>query len=723
MRLVTGSQARAALAHRILGPAPAESSTGDAILFAHQRHGAEALRRLLERHGGALLADEAGLGKTFTALSVARGRQPLVLAPASLRGMWESAATRMDVGVHFASFESLSRGHVPGREAGVVVIDEAHHLRTRGTRRFAAAAQVCRRAPVLLLSATPVQNREDDLRTLLSLFLGARAYALSGAALSEFIVRHTAPHLFAVQPLPAVREPEWLPPVTDVECLDRLLELPPPVPPRDGADAAALVVYSLTRQWASSRAALAEALRRRLARGLALTDSLRARRMPSRAELAAWSYAEGVQQLSFAELLVAPVPAPDECAALIAQAEQHLGAVRELLNWLQVSPDPDAARISHLRALLGRHAGERMVAFSEFSDTVAAFFGRLVPDERVAMLTHTGGRVAAGPLTRRDVLDRFAPGAAHRFPEAERIQLLLATDVLSEGVGLHDASVLVHLDLAWNPARLEQRVGRLRRLGASRDEISVYLMRPPAGADRLLQMEQRLRRKLTHAARTVGLAGAILPDLDVDRQAAAAAREERIAARLRAWRTADAPLDPVAGAVAAPRAGAVVCVTRNGVPALVGVTGSHVSDARDFVEDLLAHADGADHDVTFDLVERVEGYVSNWLRRLDVGSVVSLPALHTARSRRSLLRRVDGIARRTPRHAQPRLAPLVHAVRAAATATLPAGAERVLEELTRAPMADHAWLQAVGQFAELHARGAPAPEPARIEAMLLLVPD
>src|SRR6185312_16097211 len=85
----------------------------------------------------------------------------------------------------------------------------------------------------------------------------------------------------------------------------------------------------------------------------------------------------------------------------------------------------------------------------------------------VAALTAHGGRVAGGRISRREVLVQFTPhadGAA--VPTADHIRLLIATDVLSEGLDLQRASVVVHLDLPWNPARLEQRVGRVRRLGA-----------------------------------------------------------------------------------------------------------------------------------------------------------------------------------------------------------------------------------------------------------------
>jgi hypothetical protein len=288
---------------------------------------------------------------------------------------------------------------------------------------------------------------------------------------------------------------------------------------------------------------------------------------------------------------------------------------------------------------------------------------------------------------------------------SERIDLLLTTDVLSEGVNLQDASVVVHLDLAWNPARLEQRVGRLRRIGSARDRIAAYLFAPPAPAERMLGLERRLRLKLGLAARAVGVAGAILPGFG-GQSAGAAPTEDRIAGLVRRWRRSPAPVTEtcLGAAVRAPRNAAIACVRSDGTVSLIAVLADRITNSRAVIEDLLANADGDDKPNHGHELGAVRDAVDRWLRRRLVVDVVNVSALHVGRARRTLLNRVDTIAHRTPRHAKPELVPLMRAARSAATVTLPAGAERVLEELARAPLGDHAWLQAIGEFAALHAR-------------------
>lgn len=721
MQQVSAASARAALAHLVLGARDEATRIGDLTLHEHQEEGVARVRTLLATRGGALLADDVGMGKTLVALALARAEsRALVLAPAALRETWRAAAASAAVALPFHSFEQLGRGQLPAERADLVVVDEAHHLRSVRTRRFRCATAVCRSARVLLLSATPVQNDLRDLRVLLSLFLGERAHALPAEELPRFVVRRVGRDV-AMTRLPAVLEPRWLTPVQDGDCLDLLLALPAPLPPRDGADAGILLTYTLARQWASSRAALRAALYRRLARAQAMEDALGAGRLPTRAELRAWCYVDGAQQLAFPELAVEQLV--ESAEVLCRQVRQHAAAVRDVIDWLGRTPDPDVARAARLQQLRHEHPGERIVAFSEYADTVAALHRQLAPQGRVAMLTHTGGRLASGPISRAELLARFAPGASHRTPVAERIDLLLTTDVLSEGVSLHDASVLVHLDLAWNPARLEQRVGRLRRLGAVRDRIAVYLFPPPAPAERLLAMERRLRLKLDTAAHAVGLAGTILPGLACPPPLAHQTRPaERIATLLGCWRRAEpVPAECVVAAARAARLAAVVAIERAGTVTLLAISGTRVSSDMDEVTQLLEEADGPDLPVAGSRVAAVERLVHQWMSRLDVTGVVDLTMTRVVRSRRALLQRVDRISRQTARHAQTARAPLVHAARAAATATLSAGAERVLDELARAPMPDDAWLHAVGEFAALHAREART-APARIRVMLLLAP-
>jgi hypothetical protein len=267
---------------------------GEITLRAHQRRAADRLIGIIARQGGAMLAEPVGVGKTYTALAVA-ARSPgpiLIVAPASLRDMWRDAARRCELAITIATYEALSRGKAPNVVPDFVIVDEAHRLRSPHTRRYALIADLARRSQILLVTATPVHNRRDDLAAQLALFLGRVAWQLSDEELTECVVRDSGSALGA---RPRLDGPHRVALEVDDDCLVQLLALPDPIPARDESVAGALLTYGLLHQWASSRAALVAALRRRRARGVALVAALESGRRPTRDELAAWTHADGAR--------------------------------------------------------------------------------------------------------------------------------------------------------------------------------------------------------------------------------------------------------------------------------------------------------------------------------------------------------------------------------------------------------------------------------------------
>ena len=89
----------------------------------------------------------------------------------------------------------------------------------------------------------------------------------------------------------------------DRRVVEALMNLPPPLPVRDGGLGGVLIGRGLVHQWASSEAALHEAVRRRIARATAMCASLEAGTYPTERELETWTYGDGALQLGFPELL------------------------------------------------------------------------------------------------------------------------------------------------------------------------------------------------------------------------------------------------------------------------------------------------------------------------------------------------------------------------------------------------------------------------------------
>ncbi|MEO8334384.1 MAG: SNF2-related protein, partial [bacterium] len=294
--------ALAAIASGVLDALPS-SQLGSIVLRNDQRRIVARAQRALDQHGGCLIAEAVGRGKTYVALALAqRWERPLIVVPASLRTTWSGAARRAGVNVALVTHESLSRGTVPGRmplRFDGIVVDESHHFRTPTTRRYSMLADLAAAAPIVMLSATPLQNRSRDLAAQLALYLGERAFALEAMDLARFVIRGDDSDASVAMPL--VAPPEWIElDVDDGDVLRAILALTPPARPLDGGDAGALRTISLVRAWASSRAALEATLRSRRRLAAAVEQGVEAGRAPTRREARAWHAAEGVVQLGFA---------------------------------------------------------------------------------------------------------------------------------------------------------------------------------------------------------------------------------------------------------------------------------------------------------------------------------------------------------------------------------------------------------------------------------------
>jgi hypothetical protein len=757
---VSGASARAAIARAWPGggeAAPTEidpaATLGAVALRPHQRDAVQQLHAILRTASGALLADAVGLGKTYVALAVARdAERPLIIAPATLHPMWDQACSATGIRATILSTEALSRSRAgvgPTPRADLLIVDEAHHFRNPATRRYRALALCAATAPLVLLTATPVHNHPRDLAALLAIFLGARAWTLDEEQQAAYIVRrsHT---LVDSDALPSVDPPVWLPVMHDTETLREIVALPSPVPPRDagdGGDGGALILHSLVRQWASSGGALRAALRRRLERAIALAAALERGRYPSYRDLRAWCAGDGAVQLAFPEMLIPESPAPEP---LLDSVRGHAAAVRSLLERLANRPDPDRARVARLRAIRERHGGAKIVAFTAYEDTVRALYRLLRGDPGVCALRASGADVAGGALTRSEALARFAPWAsgvpAPRL--AERIDLLLTTDLLSEGVNLQDAAIVVHLDLPWTVARMEQRVGRVARLGSAHARVVVYALRPPADANLLLGIERRLRDKLNAAGRSVGVAGSILPTSLMPLEAAGSGWGRALTspvqhgaiarATVASWRdgtsAADAPRVASADVTAAVTVTATVGAAVDGLVAVCMVGGSAilVASLDGPITDRLSvvaraaqlatdGGDGAPQDPAAAI--HAHAAIVRWAERQLAQRDAGFASGILAHARRRVLARIAASVRRARPHRRAQVAALAAAARRAVLTARGIGGEWGLEALAAdMQRPDETWLDAVvaGGNGVPPTPGHGAPRAVRVPALILL---
>jgi superfamily II DNA or RNA helicase len=458
----------------------------------------------LRRYGGALLADPVGSGKTYVALAVAaalnRGRPTACLVPAALVEQWRSTACVLDLEIATGSHQSVSRGRLPGVSRGLVMVDEAHHFRNPATWRYRNVAPWLVGRPVLLVTATPVVNRLDDL--LHQLLLGVRDDALAAdgvaslrallgrgcgsPALGRLVVESSCPDGLRPERRGVATAPDPL------ECeaaeaslasLDRLRLSRVP-----GTEA--LVRTVLRRAAASSPAALAAALRRYRNLLLHARDAAAAGRLLERAAIRRFT-GELEDQLVWWELM----PAGEDPNDLQLD---DLDRIDEVLREATSAEEQPDGKVERLRSLLAD--GRPTLVFTSRRETVRYLRDRLGPPP---LAWCTGARAGVGhcPMPRASVLGWFRQRDVGIVPS--RVRHLLVTDVAAEGLDLQRAGRVVHYDLPWTPMRMEQREGRAVRLGSLHREVEVVVFRPPPAIERALRITQALAVK----ARLPAMAG------------------------------------------------------------------------------------------------------------------------------------------------------------------------------------------------------------------------
>ena len=524
-RDVVSSAARA-----LLDCTPLAPNTWPPWLAPHQVPAAERLTSIIARHGGALLADEVGLGKSYVALAVALARcEPFTLVvPAVLVPQWRTLLDRF--GVHdtpIITHESLSVSAVrpSGRPTvAFFVVDEAHRFRNPDTNRYRALARLVVGSRVLLITATPIHNSVADLLHLLRLFLRDHAFAALGVPSLRNAARREADRSLAPAAVARVivaRSRERVQTGYDGGPVSMVFPRSTTEALRAGPGSDALIsdlVAGVAQLRAGGGAAplLRLMLLRRLGSSLPAFHVALAR-YDAYLDLATRAAAEG-RALTPREF--------QRCFPRAAESDIQLVLFPLLLDHGGGGPGPfagDRRILSRLRGLLARPStgdpkadalerllAERPVKTIVFTDAqpTARYLLQRLHHRRVAAVFGHAGRFASGEAPPQEVLRAFAPRAQGGSPPVAALEtdVLIATDLLSEGLNLQDAERVVHYDLPWSPARLAQRVGRIDRLGSAHVSITTVTFLPPPPLARALAIEERLATKVgaQHVAGTNG---------------------------------------------------------------------------------------------------------------------------------------------------------------------------------------------------------------------------
>lgn len=190
--------------------------------------------------------------------------------------------------------------------------------------------------------------------------------------------------------------------------------------------------------------------------------------------------------------------------------------IRNLLSDLDATSDP---KLALLAEILEESPARKVAVFATYGDTIR-YLNENLPEgvggrERITVIgTDTN------PDQRMAALGRFAPRTVvnedYDPPDGE-VDLLLATDVLSEGQNLQQAQAVISYDMPWNPQRVVQRNGRVIRLRSDHDEVFLTTMLPePGELENILGLEAKIQGKIKAASGVYGMESEVVEGVEAE---------------------------------------------------------------------------------------------------------------------------------------------------------------------------------------------------------------
>jgi SNF2 family DNA or RNA helicase len=450
----------------------------------------EALRRM---RGQVLLADEVGLGKTIEAGMIAKeliernlARTILILTPASLVGQWQDEML-VKFGEHFiapekaddwraskiiASIDLAKRKEaaaiILSREFDLLIVDEAHRLKHRGTIGFKFVNQI-KKKYVLLLTATPLHNDLTELYSLITI-LKPGLFGTIRSFKRKFMSKD--------DPRLPNNEDQLKHLLQDVMIRNRRDKVGINLPPRRAA------IYHMD---------LSEN-ERELYREV--TNYVREEfRQDSQFEAHALS-------LITLQREVCSSPQATRHTLQNFLRRHYPEKIKERLSYfIQLCDAVPVSRKSLATVEILRKFPEKTIVFVEFIDTMKQLKTELEREGLSVELFHGG---LAGTQARRHAIDSFRSTK----------DVLISTQAGGEGLNLQFCRQVINYDLPWNPMRVEQRIGRVHRLGQDREVFVFNLSVHDTIEARILEL---LANKIRMFELVIGELDMILGDIETDK--------------------------------------------------------------------------------------------------------------------------------------------------------------------------------------------------------------
>lgn len=191
---------------------------------------------------------------------------------------------------------------------------------------------------------------------------------------------------------------------------------------------------------------------------------------------------------------------------LFRDIDKDIKLLNEILKKVkQIKPKDDAKLKELKKKLLDLSKDNQIVLFTYYADTLNYIYKEIRNSKEFSKLKieaiSGSGETRKEPRRREEIKEDFMN---------KKIDILMSTDVLSEGQNLQSARYLINYDLHWNPTRMIQRAGRIDRIGSPYKKIYVYNFFPEDELEELLRLVRILQEKIINIDKSVGLDQTIL---------------------------------------------------------------------------------------------------------------------------------------------------------------------------------------------------------------------
>ena len=176
--------------------------------------------------------------------------------------------------------------------------------------------------------------------------------------------------------------------------------------------------------------------------------------------------------------------------------------------WSCVKRDPKLLYFKNLLSNDPLLRNGKVVVFTESKET-AEYLRKHLGEDSNEVLLFTGSSKGD---TQREVIENFDANVDNR---KDSYRILIATEVLAEGVNLHRSNVVVNYDIPWNPMRLMQRVGRINRVGTEHEKIHIFNFFPTEEANNQIKLKEIAESKMHAFISLLGVDAKHLTDEEV----------------------------------------------------------------------------------------------------------------------------------------------------------------------------------------------------------------